>query len=58
MSVSQTTTFVGEPQERLYRDLVFGAESINAGIMEVIIDKRTKVPLNKWVIASHKVIAP
>ena len=58
MSVSQTTTFVGEPQERLYRDLVFGAESINAGIMEVIIDKRTKVPLNKWVIASQKVIAP
>ena len=58
MSVSQTTTFVGEPTPQLYKDLVFGAETINAGIMEVIIDKRTKVPLNRFVVAANKVTGP
>jgi hypothetical protein len=58
MSVSVTSTNVGTPAEKLYGDLVYGAESINKGIMEVIVDKRHKIPLNRFVTASAKVVAP
>lgn len=58
MSVSQTTTFVGIPKPILYRDLVFGAESIDAGIIDIITDERTKVPMNRWVVAAQKSTAP
>jgi len=58
MSVSVTTTFVGQPPEKLYGDLVFGAESITKGIIEVIEDKRHKVPLNRFITSSGNVVAP
>lgn len=58
MSVSVTSTNVGTPDERLHADLVFGAESITKGIMEVIEDKRHKIPLNRYVVAADQVVAP
>lgn len=58
MSVSVTSTNVGTPQEILYGDLVFGAESVTKGIMEVIEDKRHKIPLNRFITSSGNVVAP
>ncbi|KKL63720.1 hypothetical protein LCGC14_2172280 [marine sediment metagenome] len=58
MSVSVTSTNVGVPAPKLYSNLVFGAESIQKGIMEVIQDKRHKIPLNKFIVAANDVIAP
>ena len=58
MSVSVTSTNVGVPEPKLYSNLVFGAETITKGIMEVIQDKRHKIPLNKFVTTSGNVVAP
>ncbi|KKL81356.1 hypothetical protein LCGC14_1995580 [marine sediment metagenome] len=58
MSVSVTSTNVGTPPEKLYSNLVFGAETVTKGIMEVIQDKRHKIPLNKYVVAANDLVAP
>ena len=57
MSIVRSTVHVSVPVEKLYRDLMLGAESIQKGVLQVIPGKRNQVSLNRFYSATQKIVA-
>ena len=57
MSITRSSVHVSVPVEKLYRDLMLGAESIQKGVLQVIPGKRKQVTLNRFFSATQKITA-
>ena len=57
MAITRSSVHVSVPVEKLYRDLMLGAESIQKGVLQVIPGKRKQVSLNRFFSATQKITA-
>ena len=57
MSISVTTTHVSNPVEKLYKDLMFGNQTISKGLVQAIPGQRTKTAINRFYGAVNKITA-
>ena len=56
MALNQTTSFVSNPIEKLYKDLMFGNQTISKGLVQVIPGQRTKTTINRFYGAVNKIV--
>ena len=57
MSFSVTTTHTSDPVQKLFGDLMFGAETFDKGVGQILPGFHNKISLNRFVSATNKIIA-
>lgn len=57
MAITRASVHVSNPVEKLYRDLMFGSETINKNVAQIIPGQRKQVTLNRFYSAENKITA-
>jgi len=57
MSITRSTVHVSVPVAELYRDLMLGTQSIQAGVLQVLPSFRNQVTLNRFYTSTQQLIA-
>lgn len=57
MSITKTPTQQTRVVQKLFKDLMFGSETVEKGVVQVIQGQRNKVQLNRFYAAVNKIIA-
>ena len=57
MAITRSSVHVSNPVQRLFQDLMFGTETIDRGIAQLIPGQRKQVTLNRFYSATQKITA-
>ena len=56
MSITKATVHVSNPVAKLFKDLMFGAESLEKNLVQTIPGQRKQTTLNRFVGAGNKIV--